>query len=191
LRAQRGRLLELPILGALLVVAGFWIGGKYHPLGFILASIPILLWAGLNVAHALQRFRLAGRRRKIVLKALDGLREGGFDAQLLLKGDLGNGDTWVAFDFTREEAAVLTDAGKALHPLSSVSTIRVAEGARLLGASTPEYYCVDLYFAPADEPYREDASCSVVAPSLRAARRWARELHERLRARVPVTDYAG
>ncbi len=191
MRPQRGRLLELPILGALLVIAGFWIGGKYHPLGFTLAAIPILLWAGLNIAHAMQRFGLAGRRRKIVMNALDGLRGSGFDAQLLLKGDLGNGDTWVAFDFTRQEAAVLTDEGKALHPLSSLSTIRVAEGARRFGASTPEYYCLGLYFAPADEPYRKDAGCSVVAPSLRAARRWARELHERLGARVPVTDYAG
>ncbi len=46
----RGRI-NLPALGAVLVVLGFWIGGKLHPLGFILAAIPIGIWAWLGFAH--------------------------------------------------------------------------------------------------------------------------------------------
>lgn len=191
MRTQLGRLLELPILGALLVVAGFWIGGKFHPLGFLLAAIPILLWAGLNVAALAQRLREARRRRAIVATALDELQGKGFDTQLLIKGDLGRGDAWVAFDFTRSEAAVLTDTGTVSRALSTLSTVRIGDGARRLGATVPEYYCLDLYFGPKDEPYRSDAACSVAAPSLRAARRWAGALQQRLGPSVVFTDYAG
>ena len=47
----------LPIAGAVLVVTGFWIGGKHHPAGFILAVIPILLWVGLHLRHWLRARR--------------------------------------------------------------------------------------------------------------------------------------
>jgi len=47
---MRGRI-NLPALGAVLVVLGFWIGGKFHPLGFILAAIPIGVWAWLSFVH--------------------------------------------------------------------------------------------------------------------------------------------
>lgn len=52
----------LPVLGAVLVVLGFWIGGKVHPAGFILAAIPIGAWAALHAHHAWLRTKAkAGR----------------------------------------------------------------------------------------------------------------------------------
>jgi len=51
----------LPVAGAVLVVLGFWIGGKHHPAGFVLAAIPIGIWAGLHLRHAWRR-RGSGRQ---------------------------------------------------------------------------------------------------------------------------------
>jgi hypothetical protein len=48
--ATRGRI-NLPALGAVLVVLGFWIGGKFHQAGFILAAIPIGIWAWVSFAN--------------------------------------------------------------------------------------------------------------------------------------------
>jgi len=39
------------VVGAALVVLGAWIGGKYHPAGFIIAAIPIGVWAALHARH--------------------------------------------------------------------------------------------------------------------------------------------
>lgn len=47
----------MPVFGAVLVVIGFWIGGKYHPWGFVLAAIPIGIWGALHVQHWLRRRR--------------------------------------------------------------------------------------------------------------------------------------
>jgi len=50
----RERKTWLAVSGAVLVVLGFWIGGKHHPAGFVLAVVPIAIWAGL---HAVARLR--------------------------------------------------------------------------------------------------------------------------------------
>jgi len=47
----------LPLSGAVLVVLGFWIGGRHHPAGFVLAAIPIAIWAGLHAAAWLRERR--------------------------------------------------------------------------------------------------------------------------------------
>jgi len=54
----------LPVAGAVLVVIGFWIGGKHHPAGFILAAIPILAWAGLHARAWVRRRSAPDERRK-------------------------------------------------------------------------------------------------------------------------------
>lgn len=48
---------RLPVVGAVLVVLGFWIGGRHHPAGFVLAAIPIAIWAGLHAAAWLRERR--------------------------------------------------------------------------------------------------------------------------------------
>jgi flavin-dependent dehydrogenase len=47
----------LPVGGAVLVVLGFWIGGKHHAAGFALAAVPIVIWAGLHAAAWLRARR--------------------------------------------------------------------------------------------------------------------------------------
>jgi hypothetical protein len=42
------------VVGAILVVIGFWLGGKYHPAGFVIAAIPIGAWAALHLRHWLR-----------------------------------------------------------------------------------------------------------------------------------------
>jgi hypothetical protein len=38
-------------------VIGAWIGGKHHPAGWVLAVIPIGIWAGLHARHWLRKRR--------------------------------------------------------------------------------------------------------------------------------------
>lgn len=180
---QAGRLLELPILGAVLVVLGAWLGGKYHPAGFILSLIPILIWAGLSAARLALRVGRAWRLRGAIRAQLRGLLAQGFDAQLLLKGDLGWGDAWAAFDFARGEIAVLRESGMTRHALGQLKEVFVGDGARRLGDTNPHYYTLELGFAPPGEA----RAISIAARRRGTAQAWAERVTQRLDSGASAT----
>ena len=161
---QRGRLLELPILGAILVVAGVWLT-KYHWSGILVAALPIVLWLGLLSAAFVAGVATAIRRRRAIRAHLAALQAEGFVATLLCKGDLSRGEHWAAFDGAQARI-VSADAVRSFD-LSLLKSVHI-DAATRLGDPNPLYYAVALSFP--------DFTGSIVTTSRRKARRWIEEI---------------
>jgi len=176
-REQAGRLYELPLLGAILVVVGVGLG-KYHPAGFALAAVPIVVWLGIIVTGFVWRIRTRFRRGRVIRAGLAALRAEGFDAQLVCKGDLARGEAWAAVDPARDSVVILSEESVRRLELSRLSSVTIDEAHRL-GDPTPLYFSLGLHFG--------DLHASLVTTSRREAERWKREI-EALRAppRPPV-----
>jgi hypothetical protein len=178
-RRQSGRLLELPILGAILVVVGVWLG-KYHPAGFALAALPIVLWLGILVAGFVSRVRTRLRRGRAVRARLAALQAEGFAAQLVCEGDLARGEAWAAFDPAANAVKLVSEEGVRSFELSGLGSVTIDEAHRL-GDPTPLYYSLDLFFGDPNAPARLGERASVATTSRREAARWKSEI-EALRA---------
>src|SRR5262249_32592556 len=150
---QGGRLLELPILAALVMMAGLWLGG-YHPAGYLLAALPILLFLLFFVAHSIQRARIP-RRRRVMRERLPALQAEGFNAQLVCEGDLACRDAWAAFDAAKGEAKVIAADGVRSYALAALASIRV-ENAPI--GPEPLHYLLSLYFGDPQAPFRPELS---------------------------------
>ena len=177
---QRGRLLELPILGAMLVVVGVWLT-KYHWSGILVAALPIVLWLGLLSTAFIVGMTTAIRRRRAIRAHLAALQAEGFVATLLCKGDLSRGEHWAAFDGAQAKI-VSADAVRSFD-LSLLKSVHI-DAATRLGDPNPLYYAVALSFP--------DFTGSVVTTSRARARRWVQEI-EALRpasSRPPVPAVA-
>jgi hypothetical protein len=157
LRRQSGRLLELPILGAILVVVGAWLS-KYHPAFWLIAAAPILVWFGINVAGFVWRIRTRLRRGRAVRAHLAALQAAGFNAQLVCKGDLARGEAWAAVDGSAVK--IVTEEGVRSFELSRLGELTIDEAHRL-GDPTPLYFSLSLY-----------SGASLVTTSRREAERW-------------------
>ena len=163
-RRQRGRLYELPLLGAILVVAGVWLT-KYHWAGILVAALPIVLWLGLLSTAFVVGMSTALRRRRAIRERLAALRAAGFVATLLCKGDLARGEHWAAFDGT--QARIVSADGVRSFELSLLKTIHIDPATRL-GDPHPLYYGVSLSFP--------GFNASIVTTSRRKAERWVKEI---------------
>jgi len=117
---QSGRLLELPILAAVLGILGVWIGSAYHPSGYIIAVIPIVVWAGMVIMERGIQASEANRVRQTMGVHLSTVSTQNFDPQLVLKGNLKWSKAWAAFDFTRGEVAVMFEDDVIRQPISQL-----------------------------------------------------------------------
>lgn len=171
---QRGRLLELPVLGAVLVVTGVWLT-RYHWSGILVAALPIVLWLGLLSAGFFAGMTTALRRRRAIRAHLAALQAEGFVAQLLCKGDLSRGEHWAAFDGA--QAKILSAEAVRSFDLSLLQSIHVDEATRL-GDSSPLYYSVALSFP--------DFNASIVTTSRARAQRWLRDIKADFRPPSPT-----
>jgi hypothetical protein len=166
---QRGRLLELPILGAVLVVVGVWLT-RYHWSGILLAALPIVVWLWLLSAGMTTGLR----RRRAIRARLAALQAEGFVATLLCKGDLSRGEHWAASDGA--QVKILSAEAVRSFDLSLLKSVHVDEATRL-GDSNPLYYSVSLSFP--------DFNASIVTTSRTRAQRWAREIKGGFRPPTP------
>jgi hypothetical protein len=187
-RAQLGRLYELPLLGAILVVVGAWLA-KYHPAGWLLAAAPILVWLGIIVAGFVWRVRTRLRRGRAVRARLAALQAEGFSAQLVCKGDLARGEAWAAFDPAADAVKLVGEEATRGFALSRLGAVTIDEPHRL-GDPTPLYYVLSLYFGDPNAPFQAGLCASIATTRRREAERWKKAIDALMGPRRPPSPTA-
>jgi hypothetical protein len=152
-----------PLAGAVLVVIGAWLGGKYHPAGFLVALVPLAAAAWIGLWRWSAAGRLAARRRRAIRARLETLRGEGFEPQLVLQGDLARGEAWAAFDFGKAQALIMTEEDARTVPLAHIDSVRVREWTSV-GNPLPQYYSLLIRFV--------DGEVDIMAAGRPEAQRW-------------------
>jgi hypothetical protein len=154
------------------MIAGLWLGG-YHPAGYLLTALPVVLWLGLVVAGFVWRVRTRLRRGRVVRERLAALQAEGFSPRLVCKGDLARGEAWAAFD--PAVVKILSEEGVRSFELSRLGMVTIDEPRRL-GDPTPLYYSLGLFFGDPNAPARLGERAAVATTSRREAGRWKSEI---------------
>jgi hypothetical protein len=168
------------------MVAGLWLG-SYHPAGYALVALPVVLWLGVLAVAFVVSVLVRTRRGRAVRARLASLQAGGFTPALVCKGDLARGETWAAFDPARDEVKVLSAEEVRSFELSRLSSAEI-DAATPLGSTTPLYYSLSLYFGDPKAPLQPELRAGLATSSRRKAERWREaiaSLREASRPRGP------
>lgn len=173
-RNQRGTLLELWVLAAILAAAGAALGAL-HPAFFALIPIGLLL----PFVPVILEFAAAwGVGSAGIRKRLKELRKAGFSADIVVHAARHEGGASIAVDMKAGRVAFVFSSDTRVRELVDVKTIELdSQSVSQWGKGTWTRYVVHFVFSETD-------ACGLSFPSLRKARRVFDQLKQQLGNRI-------
>lgn len=176
-RNQRGTLLELWVLAAMLAAGGAVLGAL-HPVFFALIPIGLLL----PFAPDILEFAASGLGSADTRERLEELLKGGFSADVVVHAARSEGGASIAVDMNTGRVAFVSSSGTQVRDLVDVKSIELApQSVSQWGRGTWTRYVVHFVFSETDV-------CGLSFPKLRKARNVFDELKQKLGTRIAFQD---